>query len=76
MSQNNDALHSFLSHKAQIDSALARLSALSNEHFNTHPHEINWGHVGTLAHYAQLLKHLTDSAFHEGEHSEEGTDDD
>jgi hypothetical protein len=27
-------------------------------------------HVGTLAHYAELLKRITDSAFKEGEHAE------
>jgi hypothetical protein len=70
MSQHDDALNSFLAHKTQIDKALSRLQQLSNDHFNTHPDGINWGHVGTLAHYAELLKHLTDSAFNEGEHAE------
>ena len=32
-------------------------------------HPIHWGHVGTLSHYAELLKRITDSAFHEGEHA-------
>jgi hypothetical protein len=27
-------------------------------------------HVGTLGYYAELLKRVTDSAFHEGEHAE------
>jgi hypothetical protein len=47
-----------------------RLQALSNDHFNAHPDEINWGHVGDLGHYAELLKQITDSAFNEGEHAE------
>jgi hypothetical protein len=34
------------------------------------PDEVNWGDVGTLADYAELLKHITDSAFHEGEFAE------
>ena len=42
---------------------LARLQALSDDHFNAHPDEVNWGHVGTLEHYASLLKRITDSAF-------------
>ena len=29
---------------------LARLAALSDEHFDVHPDEVHWGHVGTLAH--------------------------
>jgi hypothetical protein len=36
----------------------------------THPDEINWGHVGSLNHYASLLRQITDSAFKEGEHAE------
>ena len=49
---------------------IAKRSGLSDEHFNCHPDEINWGHVGTLEHYASLLKRITDSAFSEGEHAE------
>ena len=61
------ALQAFLSNKAQIDAALARLTALSADHFNATPDEINWGHVGALGHYADLLKQITDIAFREGE---------
>ncbi|MCX7559689.1 hypothetical protein OS190_08925 [Sulfitobacter sp. F26204] len=64
------ALNAFIGNKAEIDEMLARLSSLSNEHFNAHPDEINWGHVGTLENYASLLKRITDSAFGEGEHAE------
>ena len=49
---------------------LARLQALSDDHFGYSPDEITWSHVGTLAHYAELLKRITDSAFNEGEHAE------
>ncbi len=49
---------------------LARLTALSDDHFNVAPDEIDWGHIGTLAHYAELLKRITDSAFKEGEYAE------
>ena len=38
--------------------------------FQRHPDEVNWGHVGTLEHYASLLKRITDSAFKEGEHAD------
>ena len=64
------ALEAFIGRKAEIDGMLARLQALSGEHFNAQPDEINWGHVGTLEHYASLLKRITDSAFGEGEHAE------
>ena len=38
---------------------LERLTALSGDHFNVSPGEINWGHAGTLAHYGELLKRIT-----------------
>ena len=41
------ALAAFLSKKGEIDTLLARLQALSDDHFNTAPGEVNWGHVGT-----------------------------
>ena len=61
------ALAAFIEKKAEIDAMLARLQRLSDDHFNAHPNEINWGHVGTLEHYASLMKRITDSAFGEGE---------
>lgn len=66
---NDKALAAFIARKAEIDAMLARLAALSDEHFGYAPDEINWGHVGTLASYAQLLKRITDAAFQEGEHA-------
>ena len=67
---NSKALDAFLAAKVEIDAMLERLAALSADHFETHPDEINWGHVGTLNHYASLLRQITDSAFKEGEHAE------
>ena len=64
------ALTAFIGKKAEIDGMLARLQALSDDHFNAHPDEVNWGHVGTLEHYASLLKRISDSAFKEGEHAD------
>jgi hypothetical protein len=64
------ALAAFVSKKAEIDAMLTRLQALSDDHFNYGPDEINWDHVGTLGYYAELLKRVTDSAFQEGEHAE------
>ena len=57
------ALAAFVSKKAEIDAILARLQVLSDNHFNSNPEEISWADVGTLEHYANLLKRLTDSAF-------------
>jgi hypothetical protein len=67
---NEDALAAFVQKKAEIDAMLARLQSLSDDHFNYSPDEIRWDHVGTLGYYAELLKRVTDSAFHEGEHAE------
>jgi hypothetical protein len=63
------ALAVFVSKKIEIDAMLARLQALSEDHFGFSPDDIDWGHVGTLEHYAELLKRVTDSAFKEGEHA-------
>jgi hypothetical protein len=67
---NTQALDTFLAAKVEIDAMLERLTALSADHFDAHPDEINWGHVGTLNHYAGLLRQISDSAFKEGEHVE------
>lgn len=64
------ALAAFISKKAEIDDMLSRLAGLSADHFNASPDEVNWGHVGTLEHYASLLRQITDAAFHEGEYTE------
>lgn len=64
------ALDAYIARKAEIDTMLDRLKALSDDHFNVSPDEVDWGRVGTLAHYAELLKRITDSAFKEGEHAE------
>lgn len=64
------ALDAFLACKAEIDVILARLATLSDEHFNLHPDEIHWGHVGNLEHYASLLRRVGDAAFKEGEHAD------
>jgi len=68
-SDKQTALNVFIARKAEIDTMLERLKALSDDHFGYSPDDINWGHVGTLAHYAELLKRITDAAFKEGEHA-------
>ena len=67
---NAKALDAFIAKKAEIDAMLERLKVLSDGHFESHPDEIHWGNVGTLNHYASLLRRITDSAFREGEHAE------
>ena len=67
---NTKAIHAFIAAKTEIDAMLERLAALSADHFETNPDEINWGHVGTLNHYSAKLSEITDMAFREGEHAE------
>ena len=45
------------------------MTVFSDDHFGTQPDEITWGDVGTLQHYAGLLRQITDRAFREGEHA-------
>jgi hypothetical protein len=66
---NDDALAAFVQRKAEIDAMLTRLQTFGDDHFRYSPDEIDWGHVGTLGYYAELLKRITDSAFKEGEHA-------
>ena len=66
---SGQALAAFVANKAEIDAMLTRLHALSADHFGYRPDEITWSHAESLAHYAELLKRVTDSAFHEGEHA-------
>ena len=64
------ALEAFVARKCEIDAMLARLSALSDDHFNSAPDDVDWGHVDTLARYVTMLKEITDTAFNEGEYAD------
>jgi len=64
---NSAAVAGFIAMKDEIDTMLGRLQQLSADHFDADPDRITWGDVGTLSHYAGLLKRISDSAFHEGE---------
>lgn len=66
---NAAALAAFIARKAEIDALLARLVALSADHFECGPEDVDWGHVGTLDHYRARLREITDMAFREGEHA-------
>ena len=65
-----DALEAFVTRKREIDAMLERLNALSDDHFNCAPDDVDWSHVGTLVRYANILKQITDAAFNEGEYAE------
>lgn len=71
MSKDNaKAIDAFLTAKAQFDTMLERLQALSEDHFDVGPGSIHWGHVADANHYNELLRRVTDMAFCEGEHAE------
>ncbi len=68
---NQDAaLAAFIGKKAEIDEMLARLQALSDDHFNFDPEAVNWGSVGSISSVASDLRQITDFLFGEGEHAE------
>ena len=67
--RHDEALDAFIARKGEIDAMLHRLTELSADHFGVEPDDIDWGHVGTPAHYAQLLRLVSDSTFREGEHA-------
>ena len=64
------ALAAFIGKKAEIDAMLARLQALSDDHFNFDPEAVNWGSVGSIGSVASDLRKITDFLFGEGEHAE------
>jgi hypothetical protein len=70
MTNATSAIDEFLACKFEIDTILERLAALSAEHFNVAPGEINWGHVGDLERTAARLREISDSAFGEGEYAD------
>lgn len=67
MSNKATSIDTFIARKAEIDAMLARLQALSDNHFDTAPDELNWADVGSLGHVAEQLKEITDFLFGEGE---------
>ena len=69
--RNREAtLAAFIGKKAEIDEMLARLQALSDDHFGFDPEAVNWGAVGSLDHVASDLKDITDFLFGIGEYAE------
>ena len=46
---NDAALAAFIARKAEIDAALDRIRAASDDHFFASPEDVHWGHVTALA---------------------------
>jgi hypothetical protein len=68
-SDNGRALATFVARKTEIDTILARLAGLSDDHFNRTPEDVTWADVGTLGSYLEQLRRVSDAAFQEGEHA-------
>ena len=50
------ALGAFVAECNRVDDALNRLRELSMNHYGTHPDNVTWGDVGSVAHVATLLE--------------------
>jgi hypothetical protein len=66
---NEKALAAFIENIAGIQEHLEQLQNYVDNHMEYNPDEINWGHVGTAAHYLASLKQLTDQAYGRGEYA-------
>lgn len=56
--------------KAEFEARLARLVAATQKDPAFNPAVPNWGDIGTLTHYMDLLSQINDSVFGEGEFAE------
>src|SRR5689334_22374728 len=59
LSDGSAALAAFIARKTEIDTILARLAALSADHFNRSPDEITWADVGTLGSHLERLREVS-----------------
>ena len=53
---NEKALDEFCGTIAELEKKLDALKAHVENHMDTSPEEINWGHVGSAKHLLQLIK--------------------
>ena len=67
--KNERALHAFMANICWASERLAELTEYIENHMDTHPDEINWGHVGTSGYFVERLSELTDCAFKRGEYT-------
>lgn len=67
------ALEAFKTNKREFQEMLARLAKHAKMNFDVREGEVNWGTVGNIVEYNTLLRRITDSCFHEGEHAESAT---
>lgn len=53
---NDRAVGALMAAKAEFDSILNSLGALSEDHFGVLPDDVNWGHVGSVSEATRLLR--------------------
>ena len=67
--EKRTALKAFIEHNEKINALLKRISAHTEDHLGVSPDEVNWGHVGTMAHMGEELQDIADRLFGEGEYA-------
>jgi hypothetical protein len=60
---NSEALASFVARKSEIDTILARLAALSADHFNRATDDVSWADVGTQGYARRTPQNSGNAAF-------------
>lgn len=53
---NDSAVGALMAAKAEFDSIVNSLSAMSEDHFGVLPDDVNWGHVGSVSEAIRLLR--------------------
>ena len=66
---NDAALAAFIALKAELDAALDRIRAASDDHFFASPEDVHCGHDTALADHVTLLRRITDANYAEGDHA-------
>jgi hypothetical protein len=67
--KNEKALGAFMAKIAEAQTLLAELQAHVDDHMETNPDEINWGHVGSAGYMVEKLSELADWAYQRGEYA-------
>jgi hypothetical protein len=65
------ALDAYMEHHEAVVALLVRITeAIANHDVpGADPEHVNWGHVGSLAHWRSQLQEIADSMFNEGEYA-------
>ena len=55
---HEEALDRFIGNVCRIREIADAIRKAADDHFNTAPEDIHWGHVGTTSHYIELLEEV------------------